>query len=71
MPRYQCKNSQENISPLEPSSLTAGGPETGNITGAQDTDPKIVFMNTIETLKEEMNNALRKSMEAGHGGGCL
>ena len=60
MPRCQCKNSQENICALEPSSLTAGGPNTWNIAGAQDTDLKIVFMNTTEIPKEEMNKALKE-----------
>lgn len=70
MTRHQCKNtvsnSQDNISPQEPSNPTKAGLEYYSIAEAQDKerqrerDIKTAFVNTKEVLKEEMNESLKE-----------
>lgn len=57
--RSQCKNtfnnSQNTMSPLEPSHPTRVGPQRRNAAETQDKDPKTDFMNMMAVLKEQMN----------------
>ena len=47
------------MSPLELSNLTTAFPEYCNIAEGQDKDHKIVFMDMIENLREQVNKSLK------------
>lgn len=59
MSRYQCKNTitntQDNMTPPEPSNYTKAGPKKCNLAEAQDKDFKITAMNMFKDLKVDMN----------------
>jgi hypothetical protein len=67
MPRRQHKstinNSQDNMSPLEPSNPYTAGLKHCNRAEAQEIDLKIVFMIIIEVLRKEMNKSLKDVYE--------
>lgn len=52
MPRHQCKisNSQDGLSPLQPSKPITDGPEKCNIANTQDKDFEIVCSTMLEVL---------------------
>ena len=56
-------NSQDNISPLEPSNSTKAGPEDYKIAEAHEKELKTAFMKMIEVLNEEMNKSLKEIYE--------
>lgn len=67
MSRHQCKNnnSQDTVSPLEPSNPTTADSEYYSITEAHKEKKylKVAFMNMIEALRKGMNNSLRETCE--------
>lgn len=50
--------------PIGPSKPTRAALEYCNIAETQEKDFKIAFINTIEGLKEEMNDPLKPSMKS-------
>lgn len=63
MPRCQYKNSQENISQLEPNNPTTASTEYSNIAEAQKRDHESVCTKMIKSLKEEINISLQEIQE--------
>jgi hypothetical protein len=63
MPRHQRKhtinNSQDRLSPLEPSNPTTAGPQYSNIAEAHKRDFKSACTKMIEAIKEEMKKYLK------------
>lgn len=59
MPRHQHKNtdnnSQDNMSPLEPSNSITVGPEICSIVEAQHKICEMALMNRLEILKDKIN----------------
>lgn len=72
MPRYQCKNttnnSQDNISPREPSNPNTVGLEYCNIDETEEKDHKRAFINMTEILKEKINKSLIETQENTNNG---
>jgi hypothetical protein len=63
MSKHQSKNSTNsnkvNTYPLKSKAPTISGPEYCNIAEGQDKDHKIVFMDMIENLREQVNKSLK------------
>lgn len=66
MSRHQCKNtnSQDTVSPLEPSNLAMADSGYCDITVVhKEKHLKVAFMNMIEDLRRGMNNSLKETHE--------
>jgi phosphate uptake regulator len=67
MMKDKCKNiinrSQHNLAPLDTSSPTTASSRYPNTVEEPDSDLKSHLMKMIETLKEDINNSLKKTQE--------
>lgn len=69
---YQCQhrskinNSQANMFPQKSSKPTTASPKNCNISEVQDKDHKIVYINMIEDLKEELSKSIKEIYENSH-----
>lgn len=65
MPRQKCENmigdSQNSLSPPQPSHPTTIGPEKCNIEEAQDKNFNIACMDMLEIPKEGMNTSIKST----------
>lgn len=65
MSRQKCENmigdSQENMSPPQPSHPTTIGPEKCNIEEARDKNFNIAFKDMLEVPKEDINTSIKST----------
>lgn len=54
-------DSQDNMSPLQPSHPTTAGPEKCNMEEAQDKNFNMAFMDMLEVLKEDTNTSIKST----------